>query len=347
MPTGTPVKPRLLAAVGLVIAIGSGAGARMGGVVVGSYVDSASGQDDSQSFRLRVLPIAAAPAIDRLKLVEASGQVTLLYSTQERGEPSPYELVIHAAPIADVARVSEVARIPRMLGVAPQWDALPVGDRYEILYEVAGGAINDIHFQDAQGNTTRVSLEHSHESFTRPHFVRQSADAGTADVGAVADRKKVVVFPGGTKQTVKYVALTDGDDGVVGRATEHWVAAKNLMSGDTLFNTLPGRLTLSFVVPAAVRSTSVPDLLVYEFDAAAIANDVLVFATSKPALLILASRPHRPFRLSTEIQRSLSQLSRPTVLVTSQLVHLAAIVSVRSDQAVVVYGTVPVDALRP
>jgi hypothetical protein len=339
------MKPALVVAVGLAIAVGASAGARKGDVLVSSHVERAPGQDASQPFTLRALHVGAAPAIDGLKLVETAGQVTLLYSTQERSQPYPYELVIHAAPLTDIARASEVARIPRKLGVAPRWDALPVGDRYEILYEVAGGAINDINLQDAQGNITQVSVKHSLESFTRPHFVRQGTGVAASDVGAVAERKRVVVFPGGTKQEVEYVALADGDDGIVGGTTERWVAAKSLMSGDTLFNTLPGRLTLSSVLPAGTRSITVPDLLVYEFDAAALANDVVVFATSKPALLIHGARPHRPFRLTTEDRRWLLQLSRPTILVTAQFVHLAAIVSPRSDQAAILYGAVPIGAL--
>lgn len=307
-----------------------------------SNVGAAGEQDDGQPFMLRPLPIADAPAIDAIKLVERQGQITLLYSTQDRSRPYQYQLVIHAAPVADITRTSEVARIARMLPVTPRWDAQPAGDGYEIVYEVAGGAINDIDVQDAQGNSTTVSTEHSHESFTRPHFVRQGGDGGTSDVGAVADRKRVVVFPGGTKAAVKYTSLADGDDGIVGGTLDRWVAAKNIMSGATLFNAPPGRLTLSLSGSVAAV---VPDLLVYEFDAAALANDVVVFATSKPALLILGRRPERPLRLAAEDRASLSQLSRPTVLVASQRVHLAAIVRPRSDQAVILYGAVPVGAL--
>ena len=294
---------------------------------------------------LRELPVAEASAIDGLKLVEKAGQITLLYSTQEQSEPYPYALVIHAAPLSDTARASEVARIPRRLGVAPLWDARPAGDRYEILYEVAGGAINDIGLQDAEGNVRHLAAKHALESFTRPHFVRQDGGAATSDVGAVADRTKVVVFPGGTKEDVNYVVLADGDDSIVGGTTERWVAAKNFMSGESLFNTLPGRLTLSFVLPAGTRSTTVPDVLVYEFDAAPLASDVVVFATSKPALLILGSRPHRPFRLTAENRQSLSQVSRPSILVNSQFVHLAAIANARSDRAAILYGAVPIAAL--
>jgi hypothetical protein len=333
-----------LVAVALSIAAASCAGTWKG-AMTNSNVGAAGEQDDGQPFMLRPLPIADPPAIDAIKLVERQGQITLLYSTQDRSRPYQYQLVIHAAPVADITRTSEVARIARMLPVTPRWDAQPAGNGYEIVYEVAGGAINDIDLQDAQGNSTTVSTEHSHESFTRPHFVRRGGDAGTSDVGAVADRKRVVVFPGGTKAAVKYTALADGDDGIVGGAQDRWVAAKNIMSGATLFNAPPGRLTLSLSGAVGTGSRVVPDLLVYEFDADAVANDIVVFATSKPALLILGRRPERPFRLAADNRNSLSQLSRPTVLVTSQFVHLAAVVSPRTDQAAILYGAVPVGAL--
>jgi hypothetical protein len=337
------LKPMFLVAVALSIAAASCAGTWKG-AMTNSNVGATGEQDDGQPFMLRPLPIADAPAIDAIKLVERQGQITLLYSTQDRSRPNQYQLVIHAAPVADITRLSEVARIVRMLPVTPRWDAQPAGGGYEIVYEVAGGAINDIDVRDAQGNSTTVSTEHSHESFTRPHFVRQGG-AGTSDVGAVADRKRVVVFPGGTKAAVKYTPLADGDDGIVGGTQDRWVAAKNIMSGATLFNAPPGRLTLSLSGAVGTGSRVVPDLLVYEFDADALANDLVVFATSKPALLILGHRPERPLRLAAEDRTSLSQLSRPTVLVASQRIHLAAIVRPRSDQAVILYGAVPVSAL--
>jgi hypothetical protein len=338
------MKRMFVVAVALAVAAASCAGTRKG-AMMSSTSGTAGEQDDSQSFTLRPLSVAGAPAIDGIKLVESGGQITLLYSTQDRSQPFRYELVIHAAPVDDIARASEVARIARMLPVTPRWDAQSIGNRYEVVYEVAGGAINDIHFQDAQGNTTRVSAEHSLEGFTRPHFVRQGTAVGASDVGAVANRKKVVVFPGGTKAAVKYVELAEGDDGVVGGAKDRWVAAKSVMSGATLFNVLPGRLTLSLSGAVGTGSRVVPDLLVYEFDADALANDIVVFATSKPALLILGRRPERPFRFTAENRSSLSQLSRPTVLVTSRFVHLAAVVSPRTDQAAILYGAVPIGAL--
>jgi hypothetical protein len=248
-----------LVAVGLVAAAASCGSTPNGAVIMSNDPEAGAAQDDNQSFVMRPLRLADAPAIDALKLVEKAGQPTLLYSTRAGRDGGPYELVIHAVTVADATRTTEVARISQLLP-PPSWDARPVGDRYVILYEMSGGAVGAILFQDVQGDTRRVSVEHPFESFSRPHFVRGWTSTGTPDVGAVADLKKVVVFPGGTVQPVKYVALADGADGIVGGTTDRWVVAKSIMSGDALFGTLPGRLTLSRV-GAATRSTVVPDFL--------------------------------------------------------------------------------------
>jgi hypothetical protein len=338
------MKSTFVVAVGLVAAAASYASTQNGAIIMSNDREAGAAQSDNQSFMMRPLRFPATPPVDALRLVEKGGQPTLLYSTRAGSDPGPYELVIHAAPVADVSRTTEVARVSQSLP-PPSWDARPVGDQYEIVYEQAGGAVGAILFQDIQGNTKRVSVEHPFQSFSRPHFVRGWTHAGTPDVAAVADLKKVVVFPGGTKQPVKYLALADGADGIVGGTTDRWVAAKSMMSGDALFGTLPGRLTLSRVGAGGARTATVPDFLAYELDAAPLGNDVVVFATSRPALLILGQRPERPYRLSAEDRSWLLRLSRPTILVTAQAVHIAALVSPGSDQAFVLYGTVPIGAL--
>jgi hypothetical protein len=347
MANAAPLKPLFCAAVLLTIAVTSVALTSKGALIMTSSVGSGAAQGDTQGVALRPLPIDGAEAIDGLQLVETAGKLTLLYSTQTEAPSGEYELVINAAPIANPAARIEVARIGRLLPPTPQWDARPVGDRYEIVYDEAGGAVNEIHHRDVEGNVTRLSTQHPYESFSRPHFVRSPAGTGTEDVGAVVDLKKVVVFPGGTTTPVKYVVLADGTDGIVGTLQNRWVAAKNSMSGLTLFDTLPGRLTLTRVgdTDGDTRSSIVPDLLVYELDAAALGSDVVVFATGKPAVLVLGARPHRPYRLGAENRSWLSQLSEPTMLITPQALHLAAIANPGSDRAIILYGSVPISAL--
>lgn len=336
------MKPPLVVAMGFLMAAASCADTLKEAGIMTSTAGTTGMQGDGLAFALRPLHIADAPAIDGLKLVEKGGQAVLLYSTQVQTQPFLYELVVHAAPVADVARASEIARIARMLPVAPRWDARPAGDGYEILYELAGGAVNAILLQNAAGVSSRVSEEHPFESFSRPHFVRAGTSVEVTDVAAVADLKTLVVFPGGTKRPVKYAALAAGADGVVGGTARHWTVAKSVMSGESLFDILPGRLTLSRIDGSEVRSVTVPDFLAYELDAAVLLHDVVTFATSRPALVFLGQRPERPYRLTADNRNWLLQLSRPTILVTSQFVHLAAIVSPGSDHAAILYGAVPI-----
>jgi hypothetical protein len=334
------MKPLFFLAIGFLCAAASCADTQKGAAIMGSTSGTTGTQDDGPVLALRPLRIADASTIDGLKLVLGDGQPILVYSTQV--QTPPYALVVHAAPIADIARVSEVARIARTLPVAPLWDARLVGSRYEILYELAGGAVNAILLQDAAGASTGVSDAHPMESFTHPHFVRAGVQGQTTDVAAVADLKRLVVFPGGAKQPVKYAALADGADGVVGGTAGYWTVAKSAMSGESLFDTLPGRITMSGIGGSGRRSVTVPDLLAYELDAAPLGNDVVIFATSRPALVILGQRPERQYRLTAENRSWLLQLSRPTILVTSQFVHLAAIVSPGSDRAAILYGAIPI-----
>lgn len=302
---------------------------------------TAAPQDANRTFVMNPLPVPNAPAIDGLALVERRGVPTLLFSTQAAGPG--YQLVLHAAPVADASRAAEVMRIDRMLPVPPAWDARPAGTGFDVVYERALGAVNAIVFRDAQGNTVSVSEAHPSESFSRPHFVDA---AGGPDIAATADFRRIVVFPGGARAAVKYLPLADGADGVVGGAAERWAASKNSMSGEPMFDVLPGRLTVTRIGAGGTRTAeTVPDFLAYELDAAPNGGDVVIFATSRPAQVFLASRAERPFRLSAANRAWLLQLSRPAVLVTAQAIHLAAIAQPQTDEAAVLYGTLPLSAL--
>jgi hypothetical protein len=335
---------RFTAAMGLLVAAVSCA-ATPNGAGMTSTTAGASAQDDNQTLTLRPLPIEAS-AIDGLQLVDTPDGPMLLYSTQSEQDGRSYALVIRALTIGDAPRSVEVARIPRLLPVPPQWDARPAGAGWEVVYEVAGGAVNWIERRDAQGNVTNVSAEYPIESFTRPHFVKTGG--ASPDIGAVVDLQRVVVFPGGARQAVKYVVLAEGADGLVGGATERWVVSKNMMSGIALFDAPAGRLTISRGAGgAAGRSLMVPDLIVHEIAADDLGGDVLVFATGRPAVLIAGRRPDRPYAVAAENRSWLLQLSRPTLLVTADRVHVAAVANPLTGQAQVVYGSVPLRALAP
>lgn len=303
---------------------------------------TAAPQNTNGTFVMNPLPVPNAPAIDGLVLVERKGVPTLLFSTQVGN--GAYQLVLHAAPVADPSRAVEVLRIERMLPVPPSWDARPAGDGFEVVYEQALGAVNAVLFRGAKGETVSVSNAHRLETFSRPHFVDSSG--GSPDIGAVADFKRIVVFPGGTSGAVKYQPLADGADGIVGGTRERWVASKSSMSGEPLFDVLPGRLTITRITAGgAGAATTVPDFLAYELDAAPLGDDVVIFATSRPAQVFLASRAERPIRLSAANRAWLLQLSRPAVLVTQQAIHVAAITQPQTDEAAVLYGTLPLSAL--
>ena len=327
-------------------------GIAMAGVILASTPEkrttmtttaNAAGQTGSP-FRLRPLAIANPKKVDGLRIVERRGAPTLLFSTQASND-GQYQLVIHAAPIASIAEVTEVARVDRLLPVPPQWDARPVGNSFELLYEVAGGAVNAIAYQDSHGEIRRVSTEHPFETFGRPHFVGDRLTGEAPDVATIAQLQKLVVFLRGTTQQEKYRALADGEDGVVVDLRHNLYVTKSEMSGPAMFDVLPGRLTIHVGESEDRRSTVVPDVLAYELDADALGSDLVVFATSKPAFVVVGRRPQRTYRLEADDAAWVLQLSRPAVLVSPDVVHVAAIANPGSDQAVILYGAIPTSAL--
>ncbi len=295
--------------------------------------------DDHAALALRTLHIADAARIDGLKLVEIAGWPTLVYSVQEQGPEGQPQLVIYAVAIADLSRVQEIARVDRLLPPPPRWDAQATDDGYDLVYEAAAGATDSIVWRNAQGETRLVSMAHPFESFHRPHFVRTASGEPTTDIGATADKKAVVVFSSGAESPAKHVGLAPGDEGLVGGAGGHWVAAKIATSGPTMFEVLPGRLVVTTSGANVAQSIRIPDLIMFEFDAAALGDDVLIFATGNPAVLVRASRPAQLLPITAQAREELPQLSRPTLFVGARAIHIAALANPGSERAVVVYAT--------
>jgi hypothetical protein len=129
-----------------------------------------------------------------------------------------------------------------------------------------------------------------------------------------------------------------------------WAVTKTIVGGAAVFDRPPGRLSLvrlGKLDAGAVTSTvAFPGFLAFEFDAAPLGSDVVVFATGKPAALLVASRPARAITLGAAERRWLSNLSRPTLSTTGGRLHVAAIANPGTEDARILYGDFPAGALR-
>ena len=305
----------------------------------------------SKNIPLRPLAIPDAPRIDGLKLLETGDSLMLLFSTQERRVPSSYEMIIQTVPLTNPVRVTRIATVERLLPVPPTWDArITKRGEVELVFELAGGALNALMRQDATGATQNVSAAYPFESFHRPHFVRVAPGNRSADIGAVAERKTVVVFPGSMQGNAPaYNALASGADGLVGGTTARWVVLKTLLSGPSLFDVSPGQLALARASTGRGQQASpmpFPGIIAYEFDAAALGHEVAVFATGTPAALLLSTQPAKPLQFDVPDHRWLSMLSRPTMAVSATHLHFAALAEPGTPSAAVLYGAIPLSALQ-
>ncbi len=309
---------------------------------------------DAGAIRLRSLPVQGASQIDGLRLVETQAGPVLLYSTQVCRTPRrglyDCEMRISAVAADQPERVTPVATLPRLLPSPPSWDARAVQGGYEVLFEEAGGAIYSLQLRDASSQITSPSSARFLQSFTRPRFVRGMAAAQSRATIAIVDDQKLAVLP---EVGAQPIVLVDAAEGVVGRAQhDFWAVTKTFVGGPAMYDESPGRLAVSrwagFDAAAGASSTAFPGFLGFEFDAAWLGNDVIVFATGKPAALLRSSQPARAIALVAEDRQWLSRLSRPTISVANGRVHVAAIVDPATEGARIVYGDFAVDvALRP
>lgn len=299
------------------------------------------------SFSLRQLDLRDTDRIDGIKLTASGAAVTLVYSVQEAMPPAGTKMVIRAAAVDDLENSKVVATVDQLLPAKARWDVRESTSRgYDLVFERAGGALNALMFKDSTGAEILLSVSHPFESFFRPHFVIGTHGA-LPQVAATADKKKTVLFPPNAhSQPTHYEVVAECADALVGQGKRGWVVTKALVSGRSLFDVLPGKLSIIWRAnsPGGEKPQNVPfpDLVAFEFDAANANDDVIVFATAKPAVLLRASAPAKPIHLSAAERSELSQLASPTVIVVSQYVHLAAIANPGTKGAKVLYGKFPV-----
>jgi hypothetical protein len=322
-------------------------------------------QADGGAFWLRTLAVTDPSKIDGLRLIETGDGPVLLYSIQTMKSPpsgfSDHQMLISAASVKDPSQVTPVVSLPRLLPPPPRWDArAAAGGGYEILYEEAGGALYKLLLRDPAGHQGSPSAAHPFESFTQPRFVRGRSNAPGDGVSAVLDSQTVVVFPPGASAPASaaaapppasHVPLGPASAAVVGVWGQPWVAAKTALPGPTSFNEPPGKLSLrrlgSLAAAAATVSTlPFPGFLAFQFDALELGDEVVIFATGKPAALLLASRPSRPILFATAERSQLSALSRPTISTAGGHLHVAAIANPGTPEARVLYGDIPIGALH-
>jgi len=308
----------------------------------------ASGNESPQTVvTLKKIGLKEAPTVDRVKLVGTRDSVVLLYSIRG-AELHGSTVAIYATTPAEPERSASVMKIRTLLPARIAWDArIKDGDSYELVYEVAGGALNSLRFASATGEALDITTHYPFESFFHPHFIRSNSQNITPAVAATVDKKKIVLFKQvGTAQEPTYRDLSVGDDGIVGGENEPWVVVKHGQSGQALFDVLPGRLGLvssrSPKSGAAAQEIVFPDRVAYEFDAAPLADDVLVFATGKPSVLLLGSRRAHPIQLSARERSWLGRLSSPSLYVDGTLVHIAGLLNPGAATAAVLYGSCPV-----
>jgi hypothetical protein len=209
-------------------------------------------------------------------------------------------MTISAVSIAEPNRPTCVAVASRPLPPPPRWDARPSGlDRYDIVYDQAGGALFRLLRLDGSGHRASPSAAYPFQSFHSPRFVRGSASAPDAGVAAILDKKAAVVFSSGMAASGA-VTVAPAQAAVTGKEGEAdwWLVAMTAVSVPRSFGGLPGLLSLlrfSGLGGAPMSITSFPGVIVAEFDAVAIDGDVAVFATGHSALLLLETNRRSPW----------------------------------------------------
>jgi hypothetical protein len=281
--------------------------------------------DESKPRLEASMPDAAvdAAAVRSLRLVAGPDGPRLAYSvTRPSGQPvlrHVTTVMLRATPGRAEAPLVEV---PQLLPPPPAWDLahLPSGG-YELVYEVAGGALNALVLRSTlpSGDEQRVSGQHPLESFAQPRFVREAPPP--APVLAEHDDDLVVFTrPAAGQPFPKYRRITAGSGAVaLTTAGGYLLFYKVLVPGPERGEDLsPGVLHVlplsADFAPLGEPARPFGERVVYELDAATGDGRACVLATTQAGAALLCGAPDgRELALLREISRD-RPLSSPALV---------------------------------
>lgn len=286
------------------------------------------------SSPLFLTPVAGAglAGVDGLRAVATVDGLRWAVSTFGEKEDGGFETVLAARPWPETGEPAQRIALPQMLPGQTSWDLAWVGDGvFEIVYEVAGGATNDLSLKpwergresdarepapprpagaplqevelvEESGTDLLVNAGRMEQGYNQPRFADPVLAGGRCAVSAVADDRRLALFEPDGDSAYRYRETgVSCDLAVVLRpAGGGWLAVcQRHVSGLPRPGThaRPGKLTLHLwdagLVPVAPAVELFGGAPVYDFDAALCDAGVAVLATAQSGAL-LALGPATP-----------------------------------------------------
>jgi hypothetical protein len=315
--------------------------------------------EDDSVIQFEPLKMEDAESTHSIRLIESKGEVHLLTAaTQKRASGFPeYETVIHAQPLdgKTAGRRKRLFSLTQLLPPPPRWDAATGADGSAFLcFESAGGAINALQFQTAQGAARSATGKYPLSSFSHPRFVKRRRSPGDATVVAVQNDKQLVVFPGkvSAPHGEHHILLEAAEGLLVDSAQDYTLFCKVVRPGLARGDVPPGELQVSvlrrdFRAPSELESP-MRTRAVYEFDADVAGDYLAVFVTTSSDLLLMrrlaAGGTFKPVGLEGKLD--LDQLRCPCILATRTHLYLAVLENPGTPSSRVLAAHAPLEAVK-
>jgi len=307
-----------------------------------------------KNIELAPVNIKGVEDIQNIRLFETTeGILAFTSATGKLSTATNHPLIISKNIIAPgFVQQNTMLTINQLLAVHSAWDVnVTTNQSYAFVAEFAGGAINQLFYynQDSQG--TPFTDKYPFNSFSNPRFSRGGREGSQAEVSAILDNEKLVVFPNLTNtKNSHFIEIGEWDSGVLLHAKQSYtVIAKRLHSGESRHDVMPGVIELleldsQFKPKGAVISPVLANT-VYEYDADILfINDkskYIIFSTGedKPLLGVYDSNSNVYSEIMLSGQFDKENLTRPSILVTTTHVYIAVIEARLTKNARVLMGS--------
>jgi hypothetical protein len=259
------------------------------------------------------------PGAEAIRAVRNKDTAFLTTSRTTSTPPLGAETTFAALPAKEGGDWRSIASVRQIVPAHPAWDAAAdSGNRWQIVYEEAGGAVNALVIRALSGETRGLTGAYPMQSFSLPRFAKTFRELSLW-VTAVLDNRICVALP--LAQAGPYTELGECAEGLLVKDGLGFVFLSKMRT--------PGKVRGNSIAPGKLQArrfganlqpvgepTEALRGTIFQFDAVVAEGKLVIVATTSDGIVV-ASTSVGSLQFKTQEYRAPSALSYPTLLPVS------------------------------
>jgi hypothetical protein len=317
-------------------------------LIVGTLIKGFDLETDRLKIDLSIINTKNFFSSDIIKLAKTKKGNRLFFS-ETNSNGSNYETIISSIEFSNDPDVAQINfTISQILPPPPNWDiTITLDGSLLIVYEMAGGATNDLWLDNDQGKRFSVRGGRPFASFTYPRFVKRLGIMQGEKLSVLEDSKLVALVQKTKPELYEsnLELLTANKAVIVPHKKNYLIFYRKDIPGVVRGDDLPPgvlhwRILGSDFVPLELGGKVFGDKTIFEFDVDILGEQAAILATSKEGFVLasgLLNKDSFDWKFFEEKIRQ-NELISPTLLAEENIFQFAFLEMLPNDEIRIIRG---------